>query len=146
MVTDLERLLQRKLEAITVELDEAKRVAAEANAKLEVLSRKAQTFKSALSEERGIDSALIAVPQSGNGSKPESEQAEDNKSQIVRDLVNAYSERGIVPKDVKDAFRKAGVFFHPNYPYAVLRRLKKNGTIRKQGERFYPAKEKTVSA
>lgn len=146
MMTDLERLLQKKLDAIMGELEEARRVATEANAKLELLSRKALTFKSALVEEQGIvDSSLTAVPQSGNGSKLESEEAENNKSQIVRDLVNANSERGIVPKDVKEAFRKAGVSFHPNYPYAILRRLKKNGTIRKQGERFYP-KEKTVSA
>ena len=137
-MTDLARLLRKRLDSVTGELDEVKKEAEAVNAKLADLSKKVDSFRAALNVELG-DGASTAQMESPGNSEIESEAAGDNKSQIARDLIQANRERGTTPQDLRDAFRKSGLSFHVNYPYSVLRRLRKNHTIRKSGGRYYPA-------
>jgi len=64
---------------------------------------------------------------------------------MVRDLVTANAQFGTTIKDIRAAFTKAGVSFHPNYPYALVRRLKKRGTIKELRGKLFPVKRETAS-
>ena len=133
----LAKLLEEKLRSMKDELMEAQRIAKEANDKADYLATKVDAYRKALSaetgegtvqpESTGVDSLFVGEPAS-----------EINKSQIARDVIFAKAEQGATAKDIREAFRKAGVSFHPNYPYAVIRRLKKNRTIREVRGKFYP--------
>jgi len=106
---------------------------------MDSLARRVDAFTRALAEERGESNSLAkAVPQ-------ETPSSNVNKSQMVRELVAANAQFGTTIKDITATFVKAGVSFHPNYPYALARRLKKSGAIKELRGRLYPVKTETAS-
>jgi hypothetical protein len=139
LVSQLEQLLQDKLNIATSELSIAQDQLNQAQRKVDSLTRRVDAFTHALAEERGEGNSPVIE------SKKELSAGTDNKSQIVRDLVATNAQFGTTVKDIRAAFTKAGVSFHPNYPYAVVRRLKENGSIKELRGKLYPAKTDTAS-
>ena len=139
----LAKLLGEKLQSMKDELMEAQRIAKEANDRADSLATRVDAYRKALAAETGegtpqpeasgVDSLFVDGPES-----------EINKSQIVRDIIFAKAEQGATTKDIREGFRKAGVNFHPNYPYSVIRRLKKNRTIREVRGKYYPMEPKKI--
>ena len=139
LVSQLEQLLQDRLSIATSELSIAQGQLNQAQSKVDSLTRRVDAFTRALAEERG-ESNSPAIE-----SKKELSAATDNKSQMVRDLVAANAQLGTTIKDIRAAFTKAGVSFHPNYPYALARRLKNSGVIKELRGKLYPVKTETAS-
>jgi outer membrane protein TolC len=137
-------MLSDELRTAEDELAEAKKSAKEANERAASLERRVERWKGALAEATGQEPT-----------QPEKETQENdgdgktipeiNKAQIVRDVILANAEHGATIKDIREAFQKKGVTIHVNYPYAVIRRGKKNKTIREKNERYYPAEPKRAN-
>lgn len=139
--------LEERLRAITAEWEAAKEAAQAAKEKEETLSVAVDAYRKALAYERRgkkipLPAAKAEPPE--QLSLDESLASDTNKSLIARELILANAERGVTPKDVRDAFKKAGVSFHANYPYAVLRRFMKNKTIKKMRGKYYPMESKKI--
>ena len=137
MNPQLAKLLEGELITASNELSVALESARKARALADALEQKVDAYKRALAAAKDEDSSpptkiepfivgAVEVP------------PEVNKSQIARDFIFANPERGVTAKDIADAFRKAGVSFHINYPWSVLRRLAKNKTIKEIRGRYYP--------
>jgi hypothetical protein len=142
MMDQLEQLLQQRLDLASSELAEAQAQLNNLQSKVDSLARRVEAFSRALDEERGEDSGTVMEQITSPEQAPVST---DNKSQMVRDLVAENSQFGTTIKDIRAAFTKANVSFHPNYPYALVRRLKKNGSVRELRGKLYPGKTGAAS-
>jgi len=71
------------------------------------------------------------------------EEEGENKTQFVRDHINAHADTGATPDDLKKAAKAAGMKHPPSWPYGPLQRLKKKGEVIKRRGKFYPAKSTT---
>ena len=141
-MTQLEQLLRDRLKSSSSELEIAAKERDEKQRQVDVLTRKVEAFSQALKVESG-EEEIPAPTASEVQQQPVNGDA--NKSQIVRDLVKANVDVGTTIKDIREAFNKAGVSYHANYPYAVWRRLKNNGTVREVKGKLYPPRTETAS-
>lgn len=139
------RLLEERLRTATADWEAAREEARVANEKVETLSRAVEAYRQTLAVERK-ENVAAPEPQSTQAPNDEEQAAEGNKSSIARELIFANIQRGVTPKDVREAFRRAGVSFHANYPYAVLRRFMKNKTVKKIRGRYYPMEPKKAGS
>jgi hypothetical protein len=144
-MSELARLLDERLKKASNELMEARRLAKEANDRVDTLERRVERFGEALAEETGQEPAQPATETKKIGDD-ETTTPGINKAQIVRDVIFANLGRGVTTKDIREGFQKAGVTVHVNYPYAVIRRLKKNKTIREKNGRYYPMEPKKAGS
>jgi hypothetical protein len=144
MNPQLAKLLKEELKTAEDELAEVRKLAKEANEKVSSLERRVERWKGALAEASGEEPAQSENEADGNGDVDTSASG-INKAQIVRDVILSNAERGTTIKDIREAFQKRGVTIHVNYPYAVIRRGKKNKTIREKNERYYPAEMKQAN-
>ena len=143
-MNQLAKLLTDELKAAEDELVGAKRLAKEANERVDSLTRRVERWRGALAEATGEEPAQPEA--TGAASLFVGGPAtEVNKAQIVRDVILANAEHGATIKDIREAFQKRGITIHVNYPYAVIRRGKKNKTIREKNERYYPAEPKRAN-
>lgn len=141
-MTQLEQLLRERLKSASGELTTATKERDEKQRQVDLLTRKVEAFSRALKVEIGDDE--IPVPPAIKVQQPTS-SGDANKSQIVRDLVKSNAEVGTTVNDIRTAFDKAGVHYHPNYPYAVWRRLRDNGSVREVRGKLYPPQTATAS-
>ena len=140
-------LLEVRLQRATAAWEAAKETARIANAKAEELLRQVEAYRETLAVEKKEkkESVPVLASESPHTGGEEEEALGGNKSALVRELIATKGERGVTPKDVRDMFKKAGVTFHVNYPYAVLRRLLRNKTIKKIRGKYYPADPKAIA-
>jgi len=140
MNLQLAKLLEGELMTASNELSVALESARKAKALADALEQKVDAYKRALAaaKDEGFSPSTTIEPLIvGAVEIP----PEANKSQIARDVIFANPDRGVTAKDIADAYRKAGVAFHVNYPWSVLRRLTKNKTIKEIRGRYYPVPE-----
>jgi hypothetical protein len=140
----LAKMLSEELRTAEDELAEAKKLAKEANERAASLERRVERWRGALAEATGEEP--VQTEATGTASLFVGGAASEvNKAQIVRDVILANAEHGATIKDIREAFQRKGVTIHVNYPYAVIRRGKKNKTIREKNERYYPAEMKRAN-
>ena len=149
----LEELRERVKQTGTA-LEDAKKVTAKALAKQATLEADLQAYRMALeAEERrnGIPGAVKIIPEEHVG-RPDlvalssSTEPSVNKSEEVRRILKERKQ-GITPVDLYAQLQKVGVGIGLNYVYALLSKLKKSGSVRKKGNRFYWAEaQETATA
>lgn len=138
MNAQLAKMITEQLQKAVAELAEAKQRAEDINAKVEYLARRVERWRGALAEATGEEPAKEGRTEDAVGDAADRD-VDVNKSAIARKVLQANAARGVTPKDVREAFDKAGVSYHPNYAYAVLRRFRRNKTVRVMRGRYYPA-------
>lgn len=143
-MTQLAKLLEEKLQSMKDELIEAQRIAKEANDRADSLAIRVDAYRKALAAETGEGTIQPEAKEEEVASGGDGLGSEINKSQIVRDIILARAEQGATTKDIREAFRKAGINIHPNYPYSIIARLKRNRTIREVRGKYFPMEPKKV--
>lgn len=130
--------LRERVSQTQVQLEQAKKVTAEAQATQTALEEQLEAYSSALRfEERRNGSS--GTPTSFL--QPESEAQESantaiNKSLELRRILQDRRD-GITPLDLHSELQKRGIEIGTNYVYGLLYKLKNGGEIRKKGRKFY---------
>ena len=73
-------------------------------------------------------------------------QAETNKAEVVRLLINSYGSTGLSPAQIRAEFEKSGLPMPTNYLYAILLRAKRSGAVIEKDGKYYAGEQKEKAA
>jgi hypothetical protein len=143
----LKEELQRRVESLKVELESARKRAAQARAEEEMLSKDLAAFQGSLEAEmrRNGHVGSISATIADSSPKPEaalvdSESApEINKAQLMRQLIVENRGIGSTASTILEGLKRKGAECPPTYVYSALSRMKAGGLIHKRRGKFFPS-------
>lgn len=144
---ELKGELQHRVESIKVELDSARKRAAQAKAEEETLSNDLAAYQRILEAESrrnghaGSTSSVISEESPKRVSLlPDTEPANEmNKARVMRELIVENRAVGSTASSILEGLKRKGAECPPTYVYSALSRMKANGLIHKRRGKFFPS-------